>query len=218
MSAREGLGIFLLILFGMMPFSSRASASSGDALLAELRADGWQEHFSGVAGQQELDHSLDALLDVTNNGGVDWRIRIRGIFLLSKTSGPRKVDILMEMFNDSFFSAECPAIKTSLVRALSSIGYDARIVDVLMKGTNDGEPQVREAAVLALGKMGDQRAVPLLIGKLSDPSLAIRLGAIRSLVQIRDSRAVPYLKEVASGDRDNFVRNEALAALSEIGS
>jgi len=193
-------------------------ASSYDSLVEQLRSDDWHEHFSRETGGKTLDQSLDGLLDLANNGGLDWRIRIRGIILLSETSGPRKVDILLNMFRDSFFNGECPAVKTTIVTALGRVGKDPRIVAALIDGTEDRELQVREASVIALGKMGDQKAVPSLIRKLDDTSFAIRLGAVKALAGIKDKRAIPYIKKIADTDRDDVMRKEARSALAKLKS
>jgi len=211
-------GLLIIGLTVFNPFAQQVSASEYDVLVAQLRKDDWHTHFSDSAGREKLDNSIETLLELAKNGGLDWVIRIRGIILLSETSGPRKVNILIGMYQDAFFNDECPAIKTSVITALGSFEKEPRIIDTLIDGMNDRELQVREAAIVALGKMGDEKAVPFLIKKLSDPSFAIRLSAVRSLGQIKDQRAVPFLKKISASDQDDLIRSEAISAIENMQS
>jgi hypothetical protein len=208
--------MLFLGLLVLNPAPGRIFASKDDTL-SQLQKDDWHEYFSN-GGKEKLNRSFDALLELANNTGLDWHIRIRGIILLSETSDPRKADVLLGMFLNPLFNWECPAVKTCIVTAFGSVDKDQRIVDALIDGMNDREVQVREAAVQVLGRIGDEKAVPFLIKKLDDRSVAIRLSAIRSLGQIKDQRAVPFLKKIADGDQEDLIRNEAASALTRMKS
>ena len=54
---------------------------------------------------------------------------------------------------------------------------------------------LRRHAVDALGKFGDERAVPFLIESLRDEDLEVRVNAMMALGRIGDKAAVPALKE-----------------------
>jgi len=208
--------MLFLCLLVLNPAPGRIFASKDDTL-SQLQKDDWHEYFSN-GGKEKLNRSFDELLELANNTGLDWHIRIRGIILLSETSDPRKADVFLGMFLNPLFNWECPAVKTSVVTAFGSVDKDPRIVDALIDGMNDREVQVREAAIQVLGRIGDEKAVPFLIKKLDDRSVAIRLSAIRSLGQIKDQRAVPFLKKIADGDQDDLIRNEAASALTRMRS
>ncbi len=209
--------ILVLGLFVLKAAPGKIYASQYDTLVSQLRQDNWHTYLWN--GRKEmLNQSFDALLELTNNRGLDWHIRIRGIVLLSEMSDPRKADVLIGMFLNPLFNWECPAIKTSVVTALGSIDKDPRAVDALIEGMNDRELQVREAAIQVLGRIGNEKAVPFLIKQLNDGSVAIRLSAIRSLGQIKDKRAVPFLEKISDGDQDDLLRNEAVSALTRMKS
>jgi hypothetical protein len=201
--------LFLVLVLNLVP--GKIFASEHDTLVVQLGKDEWHVYFSNDG--EKLNKSFDSLLELANNRGLDWRIRIRCIILLSETSDPRKADILVGMFRNPFFNSECPAIKTSIVTALGAIDNDQRVVDALIDGMNDRELQVREAAIQVLGRLRNEKAVPFLIKKLSDRSFSIRMSVIRSLGQIKDQKAIPFLKDIADGDPDDLIRNEATSAL-----
>jgi hypothetical protein len=214
---RKLFGPAVILFLGFLVLNSvpgKVFASEHDTLVAQLRKDKWHAHFSSDG--EKLDKSFDSLLELANNRGLDWQIRIRCIILLSETSNPRRADVLVGMFRNPFFNSVCPAIKTSVVTALGTIDNDERVVDALIDGMNDRELQVREAAVQALGRLRNEKAVPFLIEKLSDRSFSIRISAVRSLGQIKDPKAIPFLKDVADRDPDDLIRNEATLALNKM--
>jgi HEAT repeat protein len=206
--------ILFLGLLILNPVPGKVFASEHDTLVAQLRKDDWHAYFSN--DREKLNTSFDSLLELANNRGLDWQIRIRCIILLSETRDPRKADVLVGMFRNPFFNSECPAIKTSVVTALGTIGNDEWVVDALIDGMNDRELQVREAAVQALGRLQNEKAVPFLIKKLSDRSFSIRISAVKSLGQIKDQKAIPFLKDIADHDPDDLIRNEATLALNKM--
>jgi HEAT repeats len=207
---------FTIVL--LHPSGGKLFASEYDPFVAELRKADWHAHFSTGPEKERLNSSFDTLLGLVKNKGIDWRIRIRGIILLGETSNPKRAAILIHMYHNPFFNAGCPSIKMSLVIALSNIDNDSEVVDTLIEGMRDSELEVREASIQALGRLGSGRAVPFLIGALNDRSFAIRRSAILSLSRIRDRRALPFLKNIADGDSDRLLRNEAASALTKMKS
>ena len=71
-------------------------------------------------------------------------------------------------------------------------------------------------AVVALGILGDERALPLLIGHLENSKVdALRTEIVRALGNIGSAQAVPAL-EKALGDKYPHVRMRAAMALKKI--
>jgi len=212
-------GIFLpLFLTGLLAAAQALYAADYDPLLTELKEEDWQTRFFTASEITNLnDESIyNALVSLVGNTAIDWRLRIRGIRILSKTSNPRSADVLTEIFYNSFLNNECPAIKTNLALALGNFPDDTRVVDALISGINDRELQVREASILSLGSPGNSRAVPYLLDIFSDNNFTIRVNVIRSLAKIGDRRAVPFLEAVVDNVGDPIIKNEASLALTRL--
>ena len=87
-------------------------------------------------------------------------------------------------------------------------------VDVLSQATTD--PKIRRAAAVALGKLGDARAVPELIKALNDPDDKVRRSTVVALGRIGDPRALNPLSK-ALDDENEQVRQSASVALRKMG-
>lgn len=155
------------------------------------------------------EETVDFLMAVVDNGWENWQVKIRAIEFLGKAENPKAVDLLLKIFASRSLHYSCPAVKTYTAIALGNFRGDDRIQDILINGIQNDEPQVREACVQSLGKIGDARTVPVLILLLNDHSTAIRLSAVHALERLADRRAVPYLEILSEKDSDEIVRNVA---------
>lgn len=159
------------------------------------------------------EETVDFLIAVVGNGWENWQVKIRAIQFLGKAENPKAVDLLLKIFASRSLHYSCPAVKTYTAIALGNFREDGRIQDILIRGIQNDEPQVREACVQSLGKIGDARAVPHLLLLLNDHSVAIRLSAVYALERLADRRAFPYLELLSEKDSDEIVRNVAKSAL-----
>lgn len=94
---------------------------------------------------------------------------------------------------------------------------DASSVDALceqMEG--DGHPMARQAATIALGMVGERRAVPALARALRDGAPDVRFQAATSLAQLDPAAALEPLL-AALGDEDGEVRGAAAEAIGQLG-
>jgi len=85
-----------------------------------------------------------------------------------------------------------------------------------IKALGDEDWRVRMEAAVALGNIGDPRAVEPLIRALGDKDWRVRMEAAVALGNIGDPRAVEPLIQ-ALGDKSGSVRRVAARALGEIG-
>ena len=85
----------------------------------------------------------------------------------------------------------------------------AELTKVLTTSSND---KTRLAAVVALAKLEDKRAMKPLVGALSDPNPQIRAIAATGLGKLGHKAALPQLKNCANDDLDATVRDHARAA------
>ncbi|MGL4377261.1 MAG: HEAT repeat domain-containing protein [Microcoleaceae cyanobacterium] len=92
-----------------------------------------------------------------------------------------------------------------------------RICALLMEQLDAVEIETREAAVMALGKIGNSRVVPALIALLNEESESeLVITATNALAQIGDRRAFEPLLALL-GHPDPAVRQGAIAALDSLG-
>jgi HEAT repeat protein len=94
--------------------------------------------------------------------------------------------------------------------------YGEEAVESLIKCLEDASSPKRQEAAVALGKIGDSRAVKPLEGVLEDEDGHLRVSAIEALSQIgaTDSRALLFRR---LKDRDRHVRAAAVEALGRVG-
>jgi len=89
-------------------------------------------------------------------------------------------------------------------------------VDDLILDLKYGSPDVREEAALALGQIGDEKAVDPLIKALDDEVSWVRMRAAIALGEINDSKAIdPLIK--ALKDESPYVRMYAASSLVYLG-
>jgi aminopeptidase N len=106
------------------------------------------------------------------------------------------------------------AVRKAALEALARFGVEAR-VDVFKRACRDADPQVRAAAVAALGSLGDRRLVGFYKDLFrTDPSFRVRAEALTAVGKAGDPSATPFLREAAAvpSYRD-MVRRAAEAAL-----
>lgn len=88
------------------------------------------------------------------------------------------------------------------------------ISNVLADATQEDE--FRYWAAMALGQLGDERAIPWLISSLSDQKEIVRAGAASALHYLPSAEAVQPLCETALHDEDMAPRHNAVNALSSV--
>jgi HEAT repeat protein len=106
-----------------------------------------------------------------------------------------------------------PTARHEVVEAL--VRHGGNVVPLLVEKLADTDLETRKAAVIALGRIGDIRAVPDLIRMLRDEA-DLRIIVAGALARIGDRRAFDGLLELI-GDEDAGVRQSAIAALNSLG-
>jgi HEAT repeat protein len=97
--------------------------------------------------------------------------------------------------------------------ALVQIGKPS--VDLLIVALKDENPLARRNAAMALGEIGDIRAINSLIGALKDEDPIVRRNSARALGELRNNSAIEPLI-AALKDKVGVVRREAALALGDI--
>lgn len=102
-------------------------------------------------------------------------------------------------------------LRDEIIDAL--VRHGASTVDLLISQLTAEDLEVRRSAAVALGRIGDAKAVPALINALTDQSVAI--DAANALARIGDPRAVDGLLSLI-GDDDASTRQAAVGALNSL--
>lgn len=154
--------------------------------------------------QVRTEQSALALSDFMDYTFMDWYLKIDIMKFLGEMRVPRSADSLAVVLGDEM----CPALKWNAARALGNFrGNDKAYQTLVMVFPHEDEPQVREGILLALGDLGDARAVPLLASQVSNESFALRNAAIRALGQIASPAALPALKKALLIEKDGAAQD-----------
>jgi HEAT repeat protein len=104
------------------------------------------------------------------------------------------------------------AVRAQVVEAL--VRYGTGVVDLLIEQLRAEDLDTRQAAAVALGRIGDRHATRALLETLNDPELALPVAG--ALARIGDQDAFNALLDLL-GHKDAAVRQAATAALNSIG-
>jgi HEAT repeat protein len=147
--------------------------------------------------------------------------------------GEASVDPLIECFKDKDFVVRCHAARalggmTTDYQIGRTWVRDAKVVDALIAALKDPDRAVREDATIALGMIGDPRAIDALIEAMKDG--AVKRHAIASLGMIGDPRALGPVLNALKGkgikqegtptpgcivSEDAFIKEAAATALGQ---
>jgi HEAT repeat protein len=107
-----------------------------------------------------------------------------------------------------------PAVQHELVEAI--IRFGTPMVDVLVEQLHREDGDTRRAAIIALGHIGDVRAVPALLERLDGGDRDLQVAVCGALARLGDRRAFEPLLRLL-GDGDVSVRHATIGALNSIG-
>ena len=131
------------------------------------------------------------------------------------SSSDLAVSLLMELLHD-----ERPEMRRTAAESLGKIG-DPRAIDTILPLIQDPAPVVREASVLAMGRLkltATDQVIALLTQALKDPVESVRQAAV---VAIGEIEPAPRLLEPVIGllrSSDTAIRRSAVRALLQIDS
>jgi HEAT repeat protein len=161
------------------------------------------EHIASLARRGLSAAGTQNLLDAVHRVGSD---RLRGIAsVLGWLSGPAVQRALTRLLGQRL-------VRAQVVEAL--VRYGAGVVDLLIEQLTAEDLDTRQAAAVALGRIGDRRATRALLHVLHDPELALPVAG--ALARLGDAGAFGPLLGLL-GHVDTAVRQAAIAALNSIG-
>jgi len=171
---------------------------------------------------------VDSIIEILHNSKNEI-VRARAVEALGNIGGERAIkELINVIINDeseivksaaakSIAWADEKALKMFLekVEGVKIKGAAWVLVNYLLKALKSEDKNIRMHAAIALGRLGDPRAVPHLIEALEDRSPIVRRAAAIALGMIGDSSAVDALIERLN-DEDVEVKKAALEALNDL--
>ncbi len=167
---------------------------------------------------------------VENMGSQDMELRLSAMNLLAQMKDAKTVAILIDALsspneeaalfalellkaasNDRMAAKFCdalpqalPKVKVALLRALALSGRRPATAQALMPLLEDASPDIRAAAVRAIGETGNRAQRELLAASLDDESIDVRAEACIAVIRANlglalKIRAVEKLRDMASG-------------------
>ena len=128
---------------------------------------------------------------------------------LSRTGDTRAVEPLLKALHD-----ERESVRHAAARALSTLG--AAAFPALVACLQQDDWRVREAAAIALGESGDERAIPLLIEALQDDAGEVVVQAAFGLGNFKDERVIaPLIQVLGQWDPSTETAARALSRQGE---
>lgn len=202
----------------------------------EFSASDAAEALVGLGGDQAVDpltHMLndkhrpkltrvtaaDALGKIGNRRAVpdlihalnDPDVQLTAIHALEKIRDERAIQPLIQIFQTNINLT----VRHSMQDVLGTFGLPA--LEPLVQLLKHQNPDVRQGAVRALGKIADPRAVEPLIQTLKDSDSDVRWSVTLSLGEIQDVRAKePLLQIIKDESEDSAIREGAKEALEKL--
>jgi HEAT repeat protein len=139
----------------------------------------------------------------------DYRIRVNAAKVLGKIGDEKAVKSLCNALSD-----ETWRVRVNARWALQEIGAPA--VKSLITLLEIENPQLREAAAMALGNIKDSRSIPILRTTFKkDKNILVRVSAAWALGEFKDKDSIDALI-TALGEQNGLIRASALCALRKI--
>jgi HEAT repeat protein len=166
------------------------------------------------ADKDAADEAADFLIDFYNNRDVGNDNARDVIIAVGETKSPKAVSLLVEIASNT---DERTPLRIAALDALSRVGDPAGLEAILgCVSTND--PNVRSAAVAALGPFSGEEVDKAILDAFRDSYYRTRIAAAQASRDRKLAAAVPYLQFRAERDDIPNVKDEAVRALGEIAN
>ncbi len=141
----------------------------------------------------------------------DEKATVASTARMGTTKSPLTVDELLEALQDPRFNVRFEAIIS-----ISRMGTDPRLVDAVTHILDGTELSLSNISAWALGRMGDERALPSLRNGLNSKYRSIIAHCARSLGTLGDQTVAPELLERIQSETDKGLRIAYASALGNL--
>ena len=166
------------------------------------------------AGKETSDETAEFLIDYYNNRDPGEENRREVIIALGATGSANAVSLLSEIASNT---DERIPLRIAALDALSKTANEGGL-ETILACVNTNDPNVRSAAVAALGPFSGEAVDKAILDAFRDSYYRTRIAASQASRERRLAAAVPYLKFRAERDDVPNVKDEAIRALGEIAN
>ena len=192
------------------------SSAARDALIEALIVKHPKARRSVVRalGEFKDEKAASALLKILERD-ESYFVEAEAALALGKTKSPKAFEALQKALEKDSFDE---VIRAHVFQGFGEL-RDTRALPLAMEWAKYGKPsQVRQAAVIALGKLGEGKREILehLTELLDDKDLWVRLAAIDALKELKDDRAIPALERVIERALDGRERRRTKEVIQKL--
>jgi hypothetical protein len=166
------------------------------------------------ADKKTADEAADFLIDFYANRDVGSENAREVIIAVGETKSAKAVSLLAEIASNT---DERIPLRISALEAISRVGDPAGL-EAILACVSAGDPNVRSAAVAALGPFSGTEVDKAILDAFRDSYYRTRIAAAQASRERKLAAAVPYLQFRAEHDDVPNVRDEAVLALGEIAN
>jgi FOG: HEAT repeat len=163
--------------------------------------------------KKKADEAADFLIDFYNDRDVGTNAR-DVIIAIGETKSAKAVPLLAEIASNT---DERIPLRIAALDALSRVG-DSDGLEAILGCVSTNDPNVRSAAVAALGPFSGKEVDKAILDAFRDSYYRTRIAAAQASRERKLAAAVPYLKFRAENDDVPNVKDEAVLALGEIAN
>jgi HEAT repeat protein len=167
---------------------------------------------SGVS-REAGDSAAEFLVDYYTNRDPGDENRREIITALGNTASSKAVPFLAETAGNN---EERTVLRIAALDSLGKIGNEGGM-EAVIASVSDKDPNVRSAAVAALGPFSGEAVDNAILDAFRDSYYRTRIAAARASRDRKFEKAIPYLRFRAERDDVATVKDEAIRALGAIG-
>ncbi|GHU84427.1 PBS lyase [Spirochaetia bacterium] len=168
----------------------------------------------GGGNQNLADETAEYLMDYYADRIVADESRREIITAIGETGSRRGLSFLTDIGANT---EERLSIRMAALDSLSKIG-DNDGLQVILEGVSSADPNLRAAAIAALGPFSGAEVDHALLEAFRDTYYRTRIGAAQAAGKRKFIEAIPYLGYRAERDDVPIVKDEAIRALGAIGN
>lgn len=184
---------------------------TGSLVLLRLQTEG-RDSFRHFAGMFLRGNPIKALwLLIQYNLSGDEMTRVVTTEQMGDAHSPLSSMELIEALNDPSF-----IVRHEAIHSIGRMPVERDLLNALIDVLEDPESELNITAARALGRMGDERAIPALRRTLHDGYRPLEANSARALALLGDTESIPYFLDKLADEPNNRLRLAYVSALGHL--